>query len=326
MRIVAFTTLCVALFIVGAPWADAASGCRPEVRGQAVLKALSPGLNTVSGPLSGFDPCDGSVELRFSRGAGPQPLVMLVHGAGGISDVQNLAQALHDGGVSVLLFDAYLMNGFQASPVFWIREATYEARQRMIYTVARDAVDWVSAHPRVDRGKLYVYGLSNGADVVANLAAAVGPAQVRAVFTEGMAGAGLGLPDQPKVPIFAIFGRLDNYAAVRADDWRWLRRVPCSYNLLTTLVPIGNAAKCNARTNPAEQTQSPEEWIAGRRAEGASITVWFFDAAAHGIFLGPLRERRNAWGNGHVLHANTGATDAARAELLQRMMAVIQQP
>jgi len=285
------------------------------------LVEVSPGMHSVAGPLAAFDPANPSVELRIPA-TRPAPLVMFVHGGGGAGDVRALMEAVHAAGVAVLGFDAYRMNGFDRPSGFWVRNMTYEARQRMIYTTALSAYLWVVGQAGIDSSRIHIYGISNGADVVANLAAVVDPAHVRTVFAEGIAGAGLGLPDRLVVPLRAIFGRLDNYAGMTETDWRWQRRVPCRLNMAGFEGPLGNAAACNQRTNPQGRTQSPEEWIAARRQNGADIDVWFYEDGAHGIFLGPLRRQTMAW-PGQVLHASVGGTDSARQAMLSDLLARI---
>lgn len=288
---------------------------RPE------LVEVGPGMHSVRGELVGFDPANASLDLRLPP-ARPAPLVIFVHGAGGAGDNANAMDAIHAAGVGVLGFDAYRMNGLERPSGFWVRNVTYEARQRMILASALGAYRWAIAQPGVDARRIHVYGLSNGADVAANLAAMVDPAHVRTVFAEGLAGAGLGLPDRLAVPLRAIFGRLDNYAGTAEDDWRWQRRVPCRLNMAGLDGPPGNAAGCNAQANPAGLTQSPGDWALAQRARGADVELWFYEGGAHGMFLGPLRRRTMEW-PGQVLHASTGAEDGARRRLLADVLARI---
>jgi dienelactone hydrolase len=319
--------LCACVTADGPPVAPAAradDGCRPQP-GRPVLVEVSPGVNTVRGPLAGFDPCDPSVDIRLPPGDTAPALMILVHGGGGAASDNTRAAALfHEGGMAVLNFDAYRMNGFDRDARFWVNQASYEARQRMIRTTALAAYRWAVEQPRFDRSRIFVYGLSNGADVVANMAAEVDPAHVRMVFAEGLAGAGLGLPDRLRVPLRAIFGRLDNYAGRTEDDLRWRREVPCALNLPDFDGPPGNAADCNARRNPGARTQSPEAWIAARRAGGADVEAWFYEGGAHGMLTGsPLTRRTNRWGKGTVLHANVGAEPETRARLVADVLAEV---
>jgi poly(3-hydroxybutyrate) depolymerase len=285
------------------------------------LVQLRPGTHSVAGRLAEFDPRHRSVDLRLPPGAGPFPLVVFVHGGGGASDSLAAMAAFHAQGVAVLGFDAYATNGFDRPSSFWVREVTYEARQRMIFRVARGAVAWGAAQERIDPGRVYAYGLSNGADVVVNLAAAMPRSQLRGAIAEGMAGAGLGLPDRLQVPLEAVFGRLDDYGAPNPGTWRWERRVPCALTTPVAEAPPGSAARCNARTGGFGET--PMAWIERQRAAGAEIRVRFYDEAAHGIFAGPLRRRTQQWGDGSVFAASTGAAPEARDKLLADLLEVV---
>ena len=281
------------------------------------LVQLRPGVHGVAGRLAGFDPGHRSADLRVPAGAGPFPLVVFVHGGGGAGDSAAAMAAFHAQGVAVLGFDAYAMNGFDRPSSFWVREVTYDARQRMIFTVARGAIAWGRAQDRIDRDRVFAYGLSNGADVVVNLAAAFPPTELRGAIAEGMAGAGLGLPDRLQVPLQAVFGRLDDYGATQPGTWRWERRVPCAFSAPFADAPPGSALRCNASPRP------PVAWIERQRAAGAAISLRFYDEAAHGIFLGPLRRRTQQWGDGSVLAASTGAAPEARELLLSDLLQVV---
>jgi poly(3-hydroxybutyrate) depolymerase len=286
------------------------------------LVEVAPSIHTVSGPLPPFDPRHPSVDLRLPGGVTKPPLLILVHGGGGARDQANAMALFHAQGVAVLGFDAYRLAGLEREAQFWIRHVTYEARQRMIYAAALGAYRWATTLEGVDTSRIFIHGLSNGADVVANLAAVASPAHIRMVFAEGLAGAGLGLPDRLSIPLRAVFGRLDNYAGSSATDWRWARRVPCRLNMAGFDGPPGNAARCNATLNAFNLTESPEQWVARQRAAGADIDTWFYDDAAHGILAGQLRFLTVEW-PGRTAPATIGATEVARQKLLQDMLAVI---
>ena len=286
------------------------------------LVEIAPGIHTVQGPLHAFDPTHPSVELRLPAGIARPPLLILVHGGSGSRDQTSAMALFHAHGVAVLGFDAFRLAGLERDWTFWLRNVSYEARQRMIYAAALGAYRWAATLNTVNTSRIFIHGLSNGADVVANLAAVVNPAHVRMVFAEGLAGAGIGLPDRLSVPLRAVFGQLDNYAGSSASDWRWSRRVPCRLNTADFDGPPGNAAQCNASLNAFNLTESPEQWVARQRAAGADADIWFYDDAAHGIFTGPLRFLTVKWPN-RTAPAPIGATETARQKLLQDMLMVI---
>jgi poly(3-hydroxybutyrate) depolymerase len=298
------------------PDEPASAAARPQ------LIEIAPGIHTVRGPLPPFDPRHPSVDLRLPAGVAKPPLLILVHGGSGARDQARAMALFHAEGIAVLGFDAYRVAGLERDPGFWLRNVNYEARQRMIYAAALGAYRWATTLDSVDTSRIYVHGVSNGADVVANLAAVVSPSHVRIVFAEGLAGAGLGLPDRLNVPLRAVFGRLDNFAGASPTDWRWARQVPCRLNMAGFDGPPGNAARCNAAMNATNSTESPEQWVARQRQAGADIDIWFYEDAAHGILAGPLRIQTIDW-PGRTAPANVGATEAARQKLLRDMLAVI---
>ena len=97
-----------------------ASDCRPAPPDVAELVQIRPNYHTVRGPLAEFDPCHKSVELSLPGGGlfgkkveGKPPLVILVHGGGGLGTLEkNMARALNRKGYATLVFDAYQMNNF----------------------------------------------------------------------------------------------------------------------------------------------------------------------------------------------------------------------
>ena len=313
--------------LLAAPIAALFAGCAgpaepPGAGAGPRLGEIAPGIHTVQGPLRPFDHTHPAVDLRLPAGVAKPPLLILVHGGGGARDQAQAMALFHAQGIAVLGFDAYRLAGLERDWRFWIRNVTYEARQRMIYAAALDAYRWATTLDSVDTSRIFIHGLSNGADVVANLAAVASPDHVRMVFAEGLAGAGLGLPDRLRLPLRAVFGRLDNYAGRSENDWRWSRQVPCRLNMAGFDGPPGNAARCNAALNGFNLTESPEQWVARQRAAGADIDIWFYDDAAHGIFAGPLRFLTVDW-PGRTAPAPIGATEAARQKLLHDMLAVI---
>lgn len=298
-----------------------AKDCRPLPPGAATLVALPspPGMHSVDGPLADFDPCHRSVDLNLPWGANKPPLMIIAHGGSGLGLTEtNLAQALRRMGVATLVFDAYRMNGFNQDWQFWATRATNESRQRMIYKAALGAYRWALTQDKIDATRIYLHGVSNGAAVVANLAAEVDPRHVRGVFAEGMPGAGLGLPEDLKVPVRLVHGKLDNYAGRREDEWRWLIQERCMNNGLPSrfIQPKGNAWTCNFEVNPRELTPTPLAWFEEQKAKGADIEVWWYENAAHGMFLGPIQRQQRTWGQNDTRYAWTGGDASARDKFL----------
>lgn len=318
-------------------WAAAQTpnNCQPAPADVAQIVAIRPRFHTVSGPLAQFDPCHKSVQLKVpSRWNGSPlpvkpPLVIIAHGGGGLGPLEmNLAAALQRKDIATLVFDAYQLNGFHQGYPFWGSQATNESRQRMIYKAAKGAYEWaLTQSDKVDTGSIYLQGVSNGAAVVANLASVVSPDHVKAVIAEGLPGMGIGLPDNLAVPVKLVFGKLDNYGGKHAEDWIWQRQDMCRVNRPPSPeVPAGNAAQCNGRLHPTDLTEKPIDWMNRLKAQKADIEVWFYDNAAHGIFLGAIDRKMLTYGTDNLTFSWTGSDHSAKEKMLADLLKLIQKP
>ena len=297
-----------------------ASDCRPDQQGQAQLVALRQGLHTVQGTLAGFDPCQASVRFRLPPGAVKPALMISLHGGGGIKDVLASDQAFFEHGMATLTFDAYDMNRFTGrGSLFWARQVSNEARQRMLLSTAWAAYQWAIQRQDIDTRNIYIFGISNGAAVAANLAAMVDPEHVRGVIAEGVTPVGLGLPNQTRVPLMLAFGRLDDFGASDPKMMRWLLSDPCRYNIRFELAPPGTAERCNSTSSATDMTPNPLVWVDSIKARSAPIEVAYFENMAHNAFYGNLIQQRATWGNGQTLGASLGATPEARAQFFRSM-------
>ena len=295
-----------------------ANACNPAPKDVAVLKEIRPQSFTVEGPLAEFDPCHKSVKFQKNVFGNKQPLMIEVHGGGGVdASTKNAVDAFRSAGFATLIFDAYELNGFYQGGKFWASKASNEARQRMIYKAALGAYAWALKNPEIDNSQIYFHGLSNGASVVANLAGAVDPKHVKGIFAEGLPGMGLGLPDKINVPVRMISGRLDNYAGNFETEWIWLRRDPCFVNVIDFIHPPGNSLQCNPTTNSHKLTIAPIDWYEEIKSKGADIDVWYYDNAAHGIFLGSLQKNTIVYGTDMKRFAWVGADASAKAKLVE---------
>jgi dienelactone hydrolase len=298
-----------------------AEDCRPAPADVAVLREIRPQFHTVDGPLAEFDPCHASVKFQKPFFSLRPPLLIVVHGGGGVdSSTRNAAEAFRGKGFATLVFDAYEHNGFDKGFRFWATQASNEARQRMLYKVTLGAYQWALSRSDIDTGHIYFHGLSNGAIVLANIAAAVSPRHVKGVFAEGAPGMGLGLPDAVAVPLRMIYGRQDNYGGKTEDEWIWLRQERCHLNVAAFLHPAGNARTCSADVNRNGLTQRPIDWFEDQKRKGADIELWFYDNAAHGIFAGPLQRNTIVYGRDMRRFAWIGADASARHQLLDDIL------
>jgi len=281
------------------------SDCRPAPLGVAQLVEIRPGFHRVQGLLAEFDPCHRSVQLSMpgflaDKLADKPPLMIIAHGGNGPGSAeQEMVRRMNARGVATLLFDAYEMNGFQyRGTSLFLTGTTNESRQRMIFKSTLGAYHWIRQNPRVDTTRLYIHGLSNGGSVALNMAAVVDPAHVRVVFAEGAPSAGIGMPDQIRVPLKMVFGKMDNYGGRTQDDWMPRRTDPCVVNQPAEGAAAGTAQRCSLRVNPASQGLSPYQWAEQLKAEGQPVEFWFYDDAAHGLLAGAIDRGMRTYGSG----------------------------
>ena len=71
----------------------------PEQKGKAIV-----------GELSGFDPCNRTVEFKFPELPAKPGLVISVHGGGGKKDAARINTEFYKIGYATPIFDAYDMN------------------------------------------------------------------------------------------------------------------------------------------------------------------------------------------------------------------------
>jgi hypothetical protein len=295
-----------------------ASDCNPAPKDVALLKEIRPQFFTVEGPLAEFDPCHKSVKVQKDFFGKKQPLMIVVHGGGGVdAATKNAVEAFRNAGFATLIFDAYELNGFYQGIKFWGSKAGNEARQRMIYKAALGAYAWAIKNQDIDNSQIYFHGLSNGANVVANLAGVVDPKHVKGIFAEGLPGMGLGLPDKINVPLRMVSGRLDNYGGALETEWIWLRRERCFVNTADFIHPPGNSLQCNAKTNAGNFTTAPLAWLEELKSKGADIDAWYYENAAHGIFFGPMQKNTIVYGADMKRYAWVGADTSAKSKLIE---------
>jgi len=296
----------------------AQTDCRPPPPDVARLVEIRPGFHRVAGPLAEFDPCHRSVQLSMPRFFADQlgdkpPLMIIAHGGNGPGSAeQEMVRRMNAQGVATLLFDAYELNGFRyRGTSLFLTGTTNESRQRMIFKATLGAYRWALAHPRIDHSRLFIHGLSNGGTVALNMAAVVDPAHVRMVFAEGAPSAGIGMPDQIRVPLRLVFGKIDNYGGRRADDWMHLRTDPCVVNRPADEAAPGTTQRCSHRNNPDAQGLSPRQWGEQLKADGQPLDFWFYDDAAHGLLSGPIDRGMRSYGSGPSADRRYGWTGAS---------------
>ena len=324
-----------ALVLAHGLWAAAPAwaqrDCRPAPADVARLVELRPGFHTVAGPLAEFDPCHRSVQLSLpgffaDKLADKPPVMVIAHGGNGPGWAeQEMVRRLNGRGVATLLFDAYEMNGFAyRGTSLFLTGATNESRQRMIFKATLGAYQWVRQSSRIDTSRIFIHGLSNGGSVALNMAAVVEPEHVRAVFAEGAPSAGIGMPDQLRVPLKLVYGKIDNYGGRREDDWMHTRTDPCVVHRASPLAAPGSTQRCSFDANPGDTSLSPQAWGEQLRAQGQPVEFWFYDDAAHGLLAGSLNKGMRVYGSGPTSQRRYGWTGAS-PDAAQRFVADLMQ-
>ena len=291
------------LWTADAAWAQRDG--RPAPADAARLVELRPGFHRVAGPLAEFDPCHRSVRLSMpgffaDKLADKPPLMIIAHGGNGPGSAeQEMVRRMNARGVATLLYDAYEMNRFEyRGTALFLTGATNESRQRMIFKATLGAYHWARQNHQIDTTRIFIHGLSNGGSVALNMAAVVDPQHVRAVFAEGAPSAGIGMPDQIRVPLKLVFGKIDNYGGRTEDDWMHTRTDPCLVNRASELAAPGTAQRCSINANPSDTSMSPQAWGEQLRSQGQPLEFWFYDDAAHGLLAGPIDRGVRVYGSG----------------------------
>ena len=214
--------------------ADTLSGfnCMPDQIETPKQKGLE-----IHGKLSGFDPCNNTVEFKVPSSSSKPSLMISVHGGGGKKDALRITNEFYKMGYATLIFDAYDMNGI---PLGRIGNAY---RQMMLLKTSYAAYEWVLNRPEIDNSKIFFYGISNGASTVLNLAGMVDPVHVRGIISEAPNPIGIGYPNSIKIPVQIIFGKLDDLSA-RVGKKRWEISAPCFLNRKFDFAPIGFSEDC----------------------------------------------------------------------------------
>ena len=250
--------------------------CMPEQLETPNQKGLE-----IHGELSGFDPCNKTVEFKVPSSASKPSLIISVHGGGGKKDALRITNEFYKMGYATLIFDAYDMNSI---PYGKIGNAY---RQMMLLQTSYAAYEWVLNRPEIDNSKIFFYGISNGASTVLNLAGMVNPVHVRGIIAEAPNPIGIGYPNSIKIPIQIIFGKLDDLSAGGGKK-RWEISAPCFLNRRFDFAPAGFSEDCRKGKNKIKMPTTLEWVDTVNRENNAEIDVKYIDNMAHGGFLGQL--------------------------------------
>ncbi len=321
----------ISILMPATSWAQ--KECVTNPPNVANLVEIRPGFHRVMGPLALFNPCHSSVELSMpgffsDKLAEKPPLMIIAHGGNGPGSAEKeMVRRMNSKGVATLLFDAYNMNGFEYRGThLFLTGTSNESRQRMILKATVGAYQWAKTLSQVDTSRIFIHGLSNGGSVALNMAALVEPEHVRAVFAEGAPPTGIGMPDKIKVPLYMVFGRIDNYGGKTENDWMYTRTDPCSFNQISPQAATGTAHRCNVHVNRDKMTISPQTWAEELKATGQPIEFWFYENAAHGLLAGHIDRGMRTYGTGpnaSVRYGWIGASPDAANQFVTDLMKVI---
>jgi dienelactone hydrolase len=291
---------------------------------QGTKPNIHPGVNFVEPPYAGFDPCNGSVDIKINDQS--DTFVVVLHGSGGLDPATTgVGKRFEKAGFSVLMFDAFKMNKISRDGVFWAASVHAGSTGRMIYFSALASVKWVIKNYSERSKKIIVYGLSTGGTVAAHLAATDGLDRLQIVFAEGLANAGIGLPDQISKPVHVFYGALDNFGGSTEDEFLWKRRSLCLWNSPIYNMPASNTARCNYSTwTRGDRGQTVEEWVVEQKNKNADISLKFIDGASHAIFNGrDINSLVRATPSGIKLYWTTGAKPGVADKLFDDLLTVI---
>jgi dienelactone hydrolase len=278
-------------------------------------------VKTVEGILADFDPCHRSVQLRmpplFAKKLGDKPpLVIIAHGGGGVGTYErDFVKLMNRNGFATLLYDAFEMNGFTPFSELLLYQMRNSAKQRMIYRATVGAYEWVQKNDKVDVGKIFFQGLSNGASVAINMAASPDGKNFKGVIAEGAPAAGIGFPDAISVPILMIYGSADVYGGTRADDFMHLRGNACLQNDYYELAPKGFSESCNRNANSSDSMPKPLAWYEKIKSKGGDIKFELVDGGGHGMMFDNYSASVRQLPGGRSFYISHGASADARTRL-----------
>ena len=266
---------------------SAAKECNPQPK--STFKFFKGKYLLTSKPAN-FDPCHSSIRFKIPKSKELPPLVIGIGGGGGREDAERLMGFLYKKGFATLEFDAYKMNGISNYKENSIKYGN-DTRQEMIFPLAKQIVEWALKQNKIDRNRIYVYGVSNGATVAANIGAVFDTSKIKAVISDAPTHSGMGMPDNIKTPMILTFGKLDNYGATKEDGWRWSWHGSCRMSVSIPEAPPGNTKSCNRIVSGFKDSNSENHmiWLKKQKAKGKNVDVWFYENAAHGIYVTDLK-------------------------------------
>ena len=315
-----FLLLLMGIFMSAKLCAADKSECLNDAKAPEVIKTEK-GFYILKGKPLSFDPCHSSVRFQIPSSTIKPPLFIFVHGAGGFRDNMRAFNLFYEKGFAVLGFDSFEPNGISKNMNGSVSNAQ---RQEMIFSATVGAMDWALKQKDIDVSRIYLYGISNGATVVVNVAAVYNKSQIKAVFSEAPAHAGMGMPDDIQVPLVLIFGKQDTYGTPSNNpELRWLAHGPCRLNVYIPDAPKGNSFSCNANSSANRNGENHLEWYEKQKVKNRDVQMWLYDDAAHGIFNGELRQQTRSTADGHPFNAPEGSNAEVKVKYLNDLLTYI---
>lgn len=287
-------------------------------------------IKTVEGPLAEFDPCHGSVQLGmpsfFSKKRSEKPpVVVIVHGGGGVGAYErDFAKLMNQNGFATVLYDAFEMNGLRSGSELLLFHMRNSARQRMIFKATLGAYQWVLKNEKLDTRKIFIQGLSNGGSVAINMAAFAEAKNLKGVIAEGAPAAGIGFPDDLRVPLLMIYGSADVYGGTRADDYMHVRGNACLQNEDYELAPKGFSKACNRYVHSTNLMPTPLAWYEQMKAKGFDVQFELVEGGGHGMLFDSFSSSARPMGGGRSMYMSRGASADARARLEKLVIAFLE--
>lgn len=308
----------LALSLAGPVFAQ--TDCQPAKPDDSRVVDRGP-IKTVVGPLAQFDPCHASVRLETPSFFAPKqgdkpPLVIIAHGGGGLGGYEkDFARLMNQNGYATLVFDAFEMNGLQARTDLLLYNMSNGGRQRMIFKATLGAFRWALKREDIDTNRIFIQGLSNGGAVAVNMAGLTDAPQIKGVIAEGAPSTGIGFPNAITKPLLMLYGLADNYGGLKADDYLYLRAMPCHMNDHYPLTPEGFTAQCSLKSNRDATSPSPQSWAQALQAQGQPVRLELIEGGGHGMLFASFRTSSRQLPRGRAFYATHGAGPAQQAQL-----------
>ena len=295
--------------------AQDSSGCQAFTKGQVEVKNFGR-TSRVYGEMAPFNPCHKSVSLELpSRGANKlgekPPVVVLLHGGGGLEDYQKSAAGMwRSEGFATLVFDAFEMNGLDSGSDLVKYKLASDSKQKLIFSSASGALEWLAQKSEIDATRIFYQGHSQGGHVAVNIAGIAGLKNIRAVIAEGSPPYGVGFPNHIQIPLMLLYGENDRYGVEGEVMYKVKGR--CDYSEFFAGVPEGYGKTCNRSASmPGSVSPSPLEWADKIKAQNEPLTLAIVTGGGHASLFSDYQETRRDVG-GRTFYANRGASSATR--------------